>query len=715
MSFVAFRATGRSWFACAALATAVACGGGTTGPSIPTLLVVKSGGGQSGSVGSPLTARVVVEARDSKGPIANVLIAVAVEQTGGGSVSPQSATTAADGTAQFTWTLGSKVGVQTLTFATTGATPVNTTTTATASAGAASIILPNSEIFQLVVVGHTVSSLPSVTVTDNFSNPIAGTQVSFEALSGGNTLGGTSQTTNAAGVATIGSWVIGNEALNYSIRARIENGAVAVFEAKGIPATMTAVAGAAQTANAGTAVPVLPAVRAARDDGSPLSNVVINFTVTSGGGVVTGGTVVTAADGTARPAQWVLGTVAGLNRLEASTLGRPSVNFDATGTPAVPAIAVATGGTALSGSFGNYLAGVPEVTVRDAGGNPVAAVPVTFQVGQGGGQVSGGTTQTDFLGRASLKSWRLGAAGAQTVTATAGSLAPVVFTAAASAPPAGSFKIEVRYPNTQPSPEQKAAFDLAAARWKELILAGGAPYLIFEVAPGCPDITGETVDGVVIFADLKAIDGVNGVLGSAGPCIMRDDGFLPAEGIMQFDTADLPALQASGQFNLVILHEMAHVLGFGTIWNLDAGPLGSNAFLSGFPGSDPTFNGPGTRAAFFGSISQGTFGGVPVPVEGGFGPGTRYSHWRELTFVNELMTGFLDPGSNPLSAITVQQFRDLGYTVNDAVADPYSFQAAILAAGAPAGLQLVEGVLPGPMIVINRQGRAVARVARTFR
>jgi hypothetical protein len=144
--------------------------------------------------------------------------------------------------------------------------------------------------------------------------------------------------------------------------------------------------------------------------------------------------------------------------------------------------------------------------------------------------------------------------------------------------------------------------------------------------------------------------------------------------------------------------------------------LGTNAFLSGFPGSDPTFNGPAARTAFFGAIATGTtFTGTAVPVEGSFGAGTRYSHWRESTFSNELMTGFLGPGTvNPLSAMTVEQFRDIGYVVNDAGADNYTFQAAIMGAVAPT-FQLIEGQLPGLFTVINRNGGVVARIPRVYK
>ena len=54
----------------------------------------------------------------------------------------------------------------------------------------------------------------------------------------------------------------------------------------------------------------------------------------------------------------------------------------------------------------------------------------------------------------------------------------------------------------------------------------------------------------------------------------------------------------------------------------------------------------------------------------------RSSHWRESTLGNELMTGYLNSGTNPLSAITVGAMADLGYAVSFNAADAYAKPAA---------------------------------------
>lgn len=709
-------------FAVAACAVAVACGSGTTEPRKASRIEILAGNAQAGGVGSALPLKVVVRTSDADGPIGGVAVVVSAE-SGNGSATPRNVTTNESGTAEVTWTLGGKIGAQTLTVSSTGIPSV--TVQATASPGPPSTVAATSTVFQVTVVSKSVTTLPAVKVTDAFDNPIGGVPVTFELTVLGSVISGTDRVTDGAGLATLGSWTIGPDAIAYGVRARIASGSAAIFEAHGIPATITAVAGVGQTANAGTAVAVAPAVRAAREDGSPLPGVAVNFVVAGGAGQVQGGSTTTGADGIARAAGWILGVTPGQNRIDAQLIGHQPVAFSATGIAAVVASASATSPTALNGFFGNYVSAAPAVVLRDAQGNPVAGRTVSFELVQADGQVVGATQVSDFLGRAVLGSWRLGSGGSQAVRATGSDFAPITFTATATAPPASTFNLEVRYPNNQPTTAQRAAFDQAAARWTSILLAGAAPYPVNEPATSCfPAIT-ETVNGLLIFADLKAIDGANGVLGQAGPCIVRDDfGFQPAVGIMQFDVADLPSLEASGRLNDVILHEMGHVLGFGTMWNFDPGPpfVGPNnppnAFLLGAGTSDPTFSGTSSRAAFLGAVAPGrTFTGIPVPVEGTGGPGTRDSHWREAILLNELMTGFLNPVNNPLSAFTAGSFRDLGYVVNDAVTDAFTFQALLMAETPPlmsfvSGLQLIEGKLTEPIIVIDRRGRTIRRVSR---
>ena len=74
----------------------------------------------------------------------------------------------------------------------------------------------------------------------------------------------------------------------------------------------------------------------------------------------------------------------------------------------------------------------PCVVVKDAGGNPVSGVAITFAVASGGGAVAGAPVTTDDSGMATAGGWILGpAAGKNTLKVTAAGVggSPVTFTA----------------------------------------------------------------------------------------------------------------------------------------------------------------------------------------------------------------------------------------------------------------------------------------------
>ncbi len=214
------------------------------------------------------------------------------------------------------------------------------------------------------------------------------------------------------------------------------------------------------------------------------------------------------------------------------------------------------------------------------------------------------------------------------------------------------FQIEINFTDDNMSPSQREAFTDAAARWSEIIV-GDIPDTVLS--------DGTFVDDVIIDASAPEIDGPFGILGQAGPDEFRAGSALPAHGIMQFDLADINQMEADGSFVDVILHEMGHVLGIGTLWNF----LG---FVNGAGTDDPQFTGPGAVAEF--STLTGSDEGT-VPVANNGGPGTRDAHWRESTFEHELMTGFLSGNERPISRLTIASLADIGYVVNFDAADPY--------------------------------------------
>ncbi|MCA2978121.1 MAG: PQQ-dependent sugar dehydrogenase, partial [Myxococcaceae bacterium] len=127
---------------------------------------------------------------------------------------------------------------------------------------------------------------------------------------------------------------------------------------------------------------------------------------------------------------WVLGPNAGQNRLVARMPGLPQVTFTATGTAAgMPTIA-AEAGDLQTAPVSMNVPVAPAVLLRDAQGQPVAGVSVTFGVMSGGGSVTGNPAVSDGSGVARLGAWRLGSTpGAQLLAATAAGFGTVTFRA----------------------------------------------------------------------------------------------------------------------------------------------------------------------------------------------------------------------------------------------------------------------------------------------
>ncbi len=226
------------------------------------------------------------------------------------------------------------------------------------------------------------------------------------------------------------------------------------------------------------------------------------------------------------------------------------------------------------------------------------------------------------------------------------------------------YTITLRFINP-PTADQRRFFETAAAKWQS-ILVGDVPDASGTIpARSCgnsiktPVFTG-TVDDVLIDVLLEPIDGPGAVLGSAGPCLARNADLLSLYGLMRFDTEDLAFLQQNNVLDEVVVHEMGHVLGIGTLWNFGRTLLQGTA-------ADPRFVGPNAIAGFHEVGGRG----ATVPVEEDGGPGTRFGHWDDETFDTELMTGFIGLGESPLSVMTAGSMADLGYVVNNGAADDY--------------------------------------------
>jgi 5-hydroxyisourate hydrolase-like protein (transthyretin family) len=266
---------------------------------------------------------------------------------------------------------------------------------------------------------------------------MAGESVTFSVTSGGGSVTGATVVTDASGVATVGSWTLGPSAGANVLTATSGTLAAVTFTATSTAGAATSLAknsGDNQTAVAGSAVAVPPSVILKDANGNPAAGVTVTFAVASGGGSVTGATAVSNGAGIATVGAWNLGPAVGANILTATSGALTAVSFTATSTAGTAVSLAKNGGDNQAGAAGSAVAVAPSVIIKDANGNPVAGVSVTFSVASGGGSVAGATVATNSAGIASVGSWTLGpAVGVNTLTATSGSLAAVTFTATANA------------------------------------------------------------------------------------------------------------------------------------------------------------------------------------------------------------------------------------------------------------------------------------------
>jgi hypothetical protein len=111
------------------------------------------------------------------------------------------------------------------------------------------------------------------------------------------------------------------------------------------PASIAANSSTTLTAAPGAQVTELPSVLVRDANGDVLAGAAVAFTVTGGGGTVTGGNATTNSAGIATVGSWTLGATAGENTLDATTGNLPAVTFTAAGASPCSASATHTLGS----------------------------------------------------------------------------------------------------------------------------------------------------------------------------------------------------------------------------------------------------------------------------------------------------------------------------------------------------------------------------------
>jgi hypothetical protein len=637
--------------------------------------------------------------------------------SGDGSVGASPVGTDAMGIASTSWTLSSSTGPNTLvaTAPNVPATP-SVTFNATATVQVGSIVISAGD-GQTAPVNTAVANPLIVQVLDINSVPAPGIPVTFAVTLGGGSITGPNQVTDANGDAFLGSWTLGTAATANEVQVSVDSDPTNLFVLFGATATagaattMAVSAGDNQTAAVGTPVGVAPAVLVTDQFSNPIQGVVVGFSP-SGDGQVTGSPATTDASGIATVGSWTLATAAGGNTLDAIA-NLPTVTFKATGTVTSFVITIQQGND-QNGTLTGPMAVNPTVLVTDQGtGNPVAGVSVSFAPISGEGMVNSPTVMTDGSGLASVE-WTLGRVGSNFMDVVAANASTQFFGIGSNS----AYTMELRFlaPATT-TMVHKQAFGDAAGRWMSIITGDTPDFDLNLLTPpgfaagacfGMPNpFVNEVIDDIIIFVDLKFIDGVDGILGQAGPCGRLSGSQAPLIGGMTFDTADLANMIANGTFPEVVLHEMGHVVGIGSLWlTNDLPALITNPSCPSSTGADTHFTGTNALAEFA-VITGGPWTGSgsttsPVPVENTVGgcPGTRDGHWRESTFNTELMTGLIGAAGNPLSRTTIASVQDLGYVVDISQADPYTlFSTTALHALTQSGVRLVNDIARGPTIL----------------
>ena len=233
---------------------------------------------------------------------------------------------------------------------------------------------------------------------------------------------------------------------------------------------------------------------------------------------------------------------------------------------------------------------------------------------------------------------------------------------------------------------RKDVMQQAARHW-ETIITEGLPDVNFSANPHSLSFgdgtiaVDDTVDDLRIFIQKEELESL--IAGTGGPRYVRsgDPTGLPATGLVVISPSFLarrqqwePLWMEERLLRDLMLHEIAHVLGFGPLW----GELDLRHELPG----DAYFSGELAIQAFNAAGGE-SYSGNKVPVVGASGGCGVGAHWRadvfrglDRQFGAEQMEPTLER-EHRLSAITIQSLADLGYVVDVSRADPYRLPASI--------------------------------------
>lgn len=170
----------------------------------------------------------------------------------------------------------------------------------------------------------------------------------------------------------------------------------------------------------------------------------------------------------------------------------------------------------------------------------------------------------------------------------------------------------------------------------------------------------------------------SGTLALSGPQLTLNGADLAiSSGTTTLNTRQFAEFNANPTYlRNIMIHEFAHVLGIGTLWepvrfrNPDGSIFSVGKTL--IDKNNASYNANTYAGWVYGEL-LGTFTQTAVPIE----PQV-FAHWDENRFDSELMTPYAEGSSTstPTSRLTLAALRDLGWNVNMGAAQPYLLSAA---------------------------------------
>ncbi len=309
-----------------------------------------------------------------------------------------------------------------------------------------------------VQVGGTITPPVQVAIQDVAGQTVAGrtdaVTLRLATNPGGATLGGQTTRNAVNGIATFSDLTV-NQAGSYTLAAAatgLTEETSAAFNVSNEPTALLAFASQPVNSTAGAAI--TPAVTVEIRDGAGAvlttrtDDITISIQNNPGGATLGGATTATAVAGVATFSNLTLdkaGTGYTLAASATNASGTTSTAFNI--TAGTPVLAIRNSSADQSAPINTNVAERPSVKIVDAFNNPVAGVPVRWEVTAGGGSVVASTTDpvvrpTGPLGLSTAVSWTLGPdvgngnnALRATVETPGVNGSPITFTASGTIPP----------------------------------------------------------------------------------------------------------------------------------------------------------------------------------------------------------------------------------------------------------------------------------------